>query len=288
MASEGASPRMVDPLPGCGAFALELGLFVDGELSDVERTAVETHLDGCEACRTHVDGELALRSAVRRSSPAIAAPAGLRGKVLAALDSEDALAATHAAPVTDGPPVPTPVRRAKAFFRRRLGVAAVGATALSLGAFIYAGTPRNDDVLHDIVARHSRRQPLEFQGDDPRSLEQWLQDKVDFRVRVPRIQGAPLSLVGARLSHVKDHQAVYVLFGTPQSPSRHVSLVVFDDPEKAPPVKGIPHKVDDRDVYTANAQGYNVALWKQNEVVYSLVSDGDDDLDSLVRAAGGP
>jgi len=285
MASDGVSKRVpAEETVGCGAFSLELALLVDGELGDVERASVETHLSDCPRCSEAIAERFAFRDTLRRSSPAAPAPAGLRSRITAALDAEPL---TDAAPT---PPAPLPAlaqpRPARAWARRRLPLAAAGASVLSVGVWLLATPARSDDVLRDIVARHSRRQPLEFQGDDPRSLEQWLSDKVDFRVKVPRIrQGTQLNLVGARLSHVKDHQAVYVLFGTPQSPPRHVSLVVFDDPAQAPPLQGEPRRVDDRDVYVANAQGYNVALWKQNEVVYSLVSDGDDDVVELVRAA---
>jgi hypothetical protein len=41
-------------------------------------------------------------------------------------------------------------------------------------------------------------------------------------------------------------------------------------------------------VVVASHNGYNVVLWKENEVVYSLVSDLDErELLSLIDAAGG-
>jgi hypothetical protein len=44
--------------------------------------------------------------------------------------------------------------------------------------------------------------------------------------------------------------------------------------------------VGPRTLRVMNSRGYNVAVWRQDEIVYSLVSDlGEDDLFELVRSA---
>lgn len=270
----------LDP-PGCARFAPELPLFVDGELGEVERSSVEEHLSGCATCREAVRFREAMRSALRRASEArpvagedCAAPAGLRARIRLSLDGEETQSRSG--------------RRFGGFWSRPLwarpiAAAGAGATALGLTAWLWFGGA-HDDVVRDIVVRHARRLPLEFQGNDAVSLERWLADKVQFHVQVPRLEGRPYNLVGARLSHVKDHDAVYMVFGSEKRPDRRLAMFVYDDAtgQAAPP-----GAVDPSDVYVANSAGYNVAVWKQNQVVYSLVSDGEDDVLELVRAARG-
>lgn len=255
---------------GCSDRASDVPLFVDGELADTDRSQMEVHLVRCAKCAAAVSFELAFREKVQRSlGSTVCAPERLESRLRDALRQER-----------------LPVARRMAFFRRLwspMPVAAAGATALGITAWLWVGKP-TDDVVREIVARHSRRLPLEIQSSDPQSLEQWLSDKVDFRVKVPRPAG-PYHLLGARLSHVRDHSAVYVLFGTPQSPSRHASLIVYDDPSGRPPMLGEARQIDDQEVYVANSAGYNVAVWRENEVVYSLVSDAEDAVLELVRAA---
>jgi hypothetical protein len=164
-------------------------------------------------------------------------------------------------------------------------VAAAGATALGITAWFWMALP-SDEVLRDIVTKHSRQLPPELKTNDPRALEAWLADKVDFHVRVPSPKGPPLSLLGARLSNVREHAAAYLFYGSGQNPPHRVSMFVYDDPSTRPAFPGTVRKIDDRDVYVANRAGYNVAVWKQNEVVYSLVSDREDDVVELVHAAG--
>jgi anti-sigma factor RsiW len=265
---------------GCEEWSQEVTLFVDGELADVDRVAVEGHLATCAVCRSAARFQQAFRAALRTKLHAhiSSTPVDLKSRLEAALDEEPT-------PAFARPPAPHFAWGQLKKLWSPVPVAAAGATALGITAWLWFGNSK-DDVVKDLVARHSRQLPLEIQSSDPRSLEQWLNGKVDFRVRIPQLSGKPLSLVGARLSHVKDRAAVHLLYGTTQSPQHQVSMLVYDDSSNRPvPVAAQVKRVDDHDVYLANSAGYNVAIWKDNEVVYSLVSDTDDDVLDLVRAA---
>lgn len=272
----GRSGGPVSPPPdrlGCDEFEQDIPLFVDGELGETERTRLEDHFGQCETCRGGARFARAFRERLRAADAALQdgpAPAHLRDRILCSLAEEAGAQRTLLAGLRRlWKPVPV----------------AAGATAMGLTAWFWL-VPPSDDVVREIAARHTRRLPLEIQSDDPRSLEQWLSDKVDFKVRVPRPKG-PLGLVGARLSHVRDHSAVYLLYGNPQE-GRQVALIVYDDPSRTLPRGGTPRWIHDREVYLANARGYNVALWKQNEVVYSLVSDDQEEIVEIIRAFDRP
>lgn len=271
-----SSSGLASPPPdraGCDDFASDVALYVDGELGEAERVAVELHLQQCAVCQRATDFALRLRQSLQSHAGAVVMPNWqLKARILSSIDAE---------------PARTTVQHRLRRFFSPLPAAAAGATAVGVTAWLWFAPPPND-VVRDLVARHTRRLPMEIQSSDPQSLESWLADKVDFNVQVPRTGNAPLNLVGARLSHVKDRSAVYLLYGNPRSPNHRVSLLVYDDASTGrPPIDGQPLQVADHEVYTANRAGYNVAVWRRNEVVYSLVSDNAEDVLELVKGAAG-
>lgn len=257
---------------GCEEYVSDVQLYVDGELAEPERVAVELHVAQCAVCNRGARFSLRLRESIRaQTQAATKSPAGLEARLRKTLDKE---------------PARTTLQHRLSRFFTPLPAAAAGATAMGVTAWLWFAPPPTD-ITRDLVARHTRRLPMEIQSSDPQSLETWLADKVDFNVHVPRTGDAPLSLLGARLSHVQDRSAVYLMYGNPNAPNHRVSLLVYGDDlsGKPPPIEGKPVQVADHEVVTANRAGYNVAVWRRNEVVYSLVSDTDDDVLELVRAA---
>lgn len=255
--------------PGCEEWAHAVTLHVDGELGEEERGAFESHLPDCHRCRQATGYGLAYRESLKARVPVAAAPANLRARIRTQLDEESARTGSLLDTIRRWwSPVP---------------VAAAGATAIGITAWFWAGTP-TDDIATQLIRSHMRNLPPEVQTNDPQTVENWLAHNLDFRAKVPRLHGVPLSLVGARLSTVRDHMAAQVFYSTPQSPSRHVSMIVYDDPTNRPFMPGQVRRIDDRDVIMANKAGYTVAVVKDGEVSYNIVSDNADDMEELVQA----
>lgn len=63
--------------------------YLDDELAAEEKHELEAHMTECASCRTHLDGERADHSMLRRALAAPAAPDLLRAKVVRALEAED-------------------------------------------------------------------------------------------------------------------------------------------------------------------------------------------------------
>ncbi|MFN7134303.1 MAG: anti-sigma factor, partial [Myxococcales bacterium] len=143
------------------------------------------------------------------------------------------------------------------------------------------GRQRTQPFIAAAVAHHQRELPLEVTEAQLPAIQTWFKGKVDFApTRIPALSN--VSLLGARLSNITDRQAAYVAWGAPGGRGR-VSLFVFDAPELE--VRS-DHRVKDREVLIANQQGYNVAMWKDNEIAYSLVSDlSEEDILRLVSAS---
>ena len=87
-----------------------------------------------------------------------------------------------------------------------------------------------------------------------------------------------------RLSSVHQRQAAVVTYYLPQAEGRRVSLLIVDDPE--PQLPGAARRIANREVWLSQARGFNVASWRNDEIVYSLISDLDEqDVLALVQAA---
>jgi mycothiol system anti-sigma-R factor len=70
----------------------ELYDFLDGELTEERRAAIQAHLDNCQPCAEPYDFEAELRHVIRRKCHE-QVPESLIGKVLEALEAESA--STH-------------------------------------------------------------------------------------------------------------------------------------------------------------------------------------------------
>ena len=67
----------------CADIREGLSLYLDNELQEDERVAIEAHVQSCASCKAFVDKELAFLNAIRGSGPLHAAPAELKTRVAA-------------------------------------------------------------------------------------------------------------------------------------------------------------------------------------------------------------
>ena len=255
------------PLPCPQLEETFLHAYVDGEFSAEEFAEVRAHLEGCALCRKAVHTRESFKLAIART--AAQAPHRLHDSIRSGLAAE------------------TRGRWATAFRDPRtvgLAAAAVGAAAWFLaGGLHHPFWQRSSTLVEDGIALHARALPLDFAASDLGSAQQWLSGKLDFGVHLPKLQrGATLQ--GVRLSNVHSRQAAVVTYQLPQGDGRRVSLLIVDDPE--PQFAGDAHKVADREVWLSRARGFNVASWRNDEIVYSLISDLDEqDVLQLVQSA---
>lgn len=276
----------------CDEVAALLTPFVDGEFDAAEIAPIEAHLASCPSCAEGARLQGAFKGALRRAGRCAAAPLGLRESVLARLDEaeeEDAGASDELLP--------------RLFKRLTPRAIALAAACGGLAAWLIAGGLQHPllqadadrrafaelsrGALEDGVALHAHTFPFDYAASDAGSVQRWLQGRLDFGVRLPRFgarRGAPPALQGVRLSTLHARPAAMVSYTVPSGDGRRVSLLIVDDP--APQFAGAPRQVQGRQVWVTQARGYSVASWRSNEIVYSLISDLDEDsVLELVRGA---
>ena len=255
-----------------------LHAYVDGEFSAEECAEVKAHLESCAACTHVVRIQQSYKSLMRRS--AVPASHVFRDEVRAALLDQ---------------PLASAGRWARAFREpRTIGVAAAAAGAAVwflagglthpvLSSLSSLSSARHSPLLEDGVALHARQLPLDYAATDVGSAQRWLEGRLDFGVHLPRFQTGPV-LQGVRLSSLHSRQAAVVTYLLPDGDGRRVSLLITDDPE--PTLPGVARHIANREVWLSQSRGFNVASWRNNEIVYSLISDLDEhDVLALVQAA---
>ncbi len=241
--------------------------FVDGELEAADCVDFEQHLSTCEGCMRRVMHERLFREMLRQKAlgdpdlPLHRAPDSLRNAIQSGIRRE--------------------VRRGQLHQAFTLSAAAAMVAAIGISSYLY--WPRDRDrFLEDAARRHARALPAEITDAAHETVEAWFGGKLDHRVPVPRFPNARVA--GARISNVTDRPAAYISYKAPdtEGKSRTIGLFVFDDARNDVEAHPLPRFEVDRRL------GYNVALWRDGEIVYEMVTDLDEhDIRALLKAQQG-
>jgi anti-sigma factor RsiW len=231
-----------------------LNPYLDGEFGPSEQLELDEHFSSCSSCalRVHQERQFRqkLRCSVQNAAFAQVPPASLRQNVLAGIRGE----------------------RRRAQMREWAKASAAVLVLASAGVgYRRLRAPARQSFVEDAARWHAKRLPFEIQKESHEQVEAWFGGKLDHHVSVPHLHNATMS--GARLSNVKDHPAAYISYqaDTPSSSSpKRVGVFVFDDAKDEIQAKSLPGFELD----TSN--GYNVAIWRDGEIVYELVSDLDE------------
>jgi anti-sigma factor RsiW len=246
----------------CAELTRSIDALLDGEFEDREQVEAAAHLAGCHACRAMADRQARARTALRARLQAAAhtpAPAALRARL------EQALA-----------------RERRPLWRRALSPVPVATlAACAAGALVVlVSHSGNEALVEEAIRVHHRALPLEV---DASAMPGWFAGKLDFHPAPPHFRGDGVKMEGARLSNLREWPAAYIRY---QLPRGEAGLFIVDDPQGRFDAPGREVHIGPQVVRVVNARGYNVAVWRDQEIVYSLVSDlGEDALFQLVRTA---
>ncbi len=269
-----SDPTEASAAMDCAELVRTLDAYLDGELASREEAEAADHIAGCGACRELVEDQGRVRSALRKRLKAAMGPGSGSGRAPDALRQRIHLAL---------------VQEKKPLLRRVVAPVPLAAlAACAAGALVvFASHGRPDPLVEESVRKHTRDLPLEVTAAamGPESVAGWFAGKLDFNAAPPQFRGADVRMVGARLSNIQDRPAAYVRYDLPRG---HLGLFILDDPDRRFGEVGRVVQVGPSTVRLINARGFNVAVWRRNEIVYSLVSDLDeDDLARLVQRAQG-
>ncbi|MBI3184283.1 MAG: zf-HC2 domain-containing protein [Myxococcales bacterium] len=230
--------------------------YLDGEFDAGERVELERHLAACAECAKRVHSERLFREAFKERAGELAvsppAPAHLRAAVQHGLRLEH--------------------RRANLARWSKMGFATAASIAVAASAVYFVQRPAERQRYVDAaVAGYARKLPMEIQKPSAAELQDWFRGKVAHRVSVPSLRNAVPA--GGRLLNVRDKSAAVIEYDvvTPEG-KKPGSVVVFvvEDPSHDAPFEPLPNA----DV--ARSRGYNTVTWRDEDILYTLVSDLED------------
>jgi anti-sigma factor RsiW len=261
----------------CSELERSVDAYVDGEFDVREMAEADLHLSTCPRCHALADGRRRAREALRAKLREAMTPPAAAGRAPQELRARIETALAH---------------RRRPLWRRALSPIPISAmAACAAGALVVLVTHGGDAALvEEAVRSHHRALPLEVMaanaGSDAPILD-WFADKLDFNPAPPRFKADGMRLLGARLSHLREWPAAYIRYALPHG---QAGLFIVDDPKGRFDASGRAVRVGHQVIRLVAARGYNVAVWRDHEIVYSLVSDLDEaalyDLVRTAQAAG--
>jgi len=260
----------------CTELERSIDAYVDGEFDVRERAEADLHLASCERCRGLASGRAMLRTAMRAKLREAMAPPAAAGRAPPELRARiEAELARRRRPIWRRALAPVPVAT--------LAACAAGAAIVFL---VHGEGPAGASALaEEAIRSHHRDLPLDYVAASAGevSIPSWFADKLDFKPSPPRFRADGVRLVGARFSHLREWPAAYVRYELPHG---NAGLFIVDDPKGRFDAGGQPVELGSRTIQVARGHGYNVAVWRDDKIVYSLVSDLDEvALRELVRTA---
>lgn len=224
--------------------------YLDGEFMEDDRVAFAAHVESCTRCRRLVRFEEGFKQRLRGCDLSERAPTRLQARIQSALDQEPAPAASGAV---------------VSWWRRPVWVALPAAAAAAVLVVMLVSPRDPTAVAEQSVQWHRTQLPMDVQGQREEEVKRFFRDKVPFAVKFPRFRDPKAKLVGARLTNLREHQAVcltYLVEG------QRVSVFVVD-----------PRALSDvgarRQPTWRGVRGYNVGMFVSGGTGYTVTSEMD-------------
>ena len=238
-----------------------IALYLDDELQEGERLAVETHIKGCPDCRAALDAERELIVAIRNARPIYRTPASLQRNIARQVQrSGSRLQFASSWPM--------------------MAACALLVLAVSVFWLATAKSLRGDGVsfVNMAVNNHVRylqgQLPLEVFSDSPEKISAWFAGKLGFNLKLPDYpQGSaepkPYHVEGARLVGFKEDYAAYIVYRLNGHP---ISLLVTSA-SVARPSGGEEIPWEGLRFHFESVAGWKVLTWSDDGLTYALVSN---------------
>jgi anti-sigma factor (TIGR02949 family) len=257
--------------------------YLDEELSQTGRRALERHVVACLECRRLLDLERTFRETYTVPLRVEAVPEEVRARVVQWLDG---LPGRPSAP------------RERRVFRRSLAAAIA---IIFLGGLLWFGlqqlwngaTAPLLQLAEAAVEQHQKLAravlPYDIAQVSPKVAEDWFRRRLDFGLSIPEPPDEHIIFQGGRISHLQNLEAAALHY---QVEGKDVSLFVM-------PLEGYKQLglADSPKFKIVSHKGYDVIVWTSRGLAYSLVSEiggraclvchsGEERLDPLTQAKG--
>jgi len=250
----------------CQSIDLLVTPYIDRELPDDDRQAVDEHLRACPPCHSRVAAEEAVRDLVHARQPELhapVAPRALRAKCAALTASLKAGAAANEREAATSTVVQAsrPASRRPAWTARLVPFAlAASLVTVVGGAFLYQATQRSTRVMAaQLAADHVKCFAMNAAlgtRQAPSAVESMMLSSFDWRMRLPADPSlAGLELVGARPCLYGEGKIAHIMY---RHEGRPLSLFMLPDTDRAQEL--------------VEVFGHEAAIWCVNHRTFVLIS----------------
>lgn len=247
--------------------------WVDGELTDPREVAgLEAHLAGCERCRGYAEAEATTKTLVATAYAAPVEVGGLHARIRGLLETA----------------IP-PKRRPWRTWMPRLAWGALAAGLLVAAAVGYLAVRPERPVeasplVRAAVTNHVECMlgwlPLEVTTTDQGEVGRWLRERLARPVVLPALVPEGAGKMSTRMARLATAQGAQILFDRGE---RMLSLFIMPVSEVTGALgRSVPR--GGREFFVNEVEGYTVVFWRQGDLLYCLVSDGDEE-EVLIFAA---
>jgi anti-sigma factor RsiW len=236
----------------------QIPLYLDDELQEGERLAVEAHIKSCPDCRAALAGERELILAIRNARPVYSTPLSLQAKITQLVQDSSCR---------------------RSFRLSRAVIAACALLLLVVGVLWLAAAKSSREESTSFVSmavnnhlRYLKGQlPLEVFSDSPEKISAWFSGKLGFNLRLPDYpqEPKPYHVEGARLVGFKEDYAAYIVYRLNGHP---ISLLVTSD-TVAKPSGGEEIAWEGLRFHFQSLAGWKVLTWSDAGLTYALVSN---------------
>jgi anti-sigma factor RsiW len=225
-----------------------------GSLEGEVARALEEHLAGCAACRHEDAADRQLSTLLEERLPRRRAPASLRRAL------EDRW----------GDPRP---RRRAATVGRTIGALLAGAAFTMFVVSVWRARMPDDRLISEAVNDHLRvlyaTRPLEIESGGIHQVKPWFEGRLDFAPVVDFAGDDDFPLEGGAVAYMVDRKAATLLF---RRRLHQITLFVFRADGLRWPAWG-QRAIGSARGTVETERGFHVALWRQGDLGYALVSD---------------
>jgi anti-sigma factor RsiW len=255
----------------CKVYRSAVEAWVDGQCPADEAAVLERHLQNCTACRNYADELDTQRTQVRWALGGETAPPDLWPRIAARLGFPRV-----------GPP--SAPRHARWLGARQLLAAAAVVAVVALGALALApslppqhgGAPAHtvvDATVQDFVTFRLSERAYDISSGDPDATLAWFADRVSFELPPLEARVLGYRLVGGRLCWLLDQRLGAFTY---ERDGQHITIYVMQaDATETASASADPVLAKTRG--RSGQDGYSSLVWRQQGLVFSLVSEVSDE-----------
>jgi anti-sigma factor RsiW len=241
-----------------------------GRLEGEVAGALEDHLAGCSACRDEDAADRQLSTLLEERLPRRRAPASLHRALEARWG--------------DARP-----RRRAASAGKTMGAMLAGVALTLLVASAWRAKMPDERLVSEVVNDHLRvlyqTRPLEIESGGIHQVKPWFEGRLDFAPVVDYAGDDDFPLEGGAVGYVVDRKAATFLF---KRRLHQITLFVFRADGLRWPAWG-QRAIGSAQGVVETDRGFHVALWRQGDLGYALVSDvNEGDLLTLASRIAHP